>query len=447
MAGGKSFLLRWASYIYSIFLYEKYGVRNIPVGLFSEDYPTLKDRQISRIKREFPPHIGQLRETKEEGFAFFIHDDLGGGRILLRNLDDPSKYMSSEFAGIFVEELTRNDEQTFQDLRNRLRYPGISDVKFMGATNPGGVGHAWVRKLFVDHNSDDGEQERFFYVHANVYDNKHVSPTYIKQLESLPEQKRKAYLEGSWDVFEGQYFSEFSTTKHVCRPFIPNKKNIDMIVGGLDWGRTAPFAFYLTAIQKKKDDNGQSYYRAWTFGELYGTEKKPGEWAELILKQLSFYNLTLDDVLWVQCDNQIFSPLNDGSKSLKDQFADVDNRFNYKFKPASKDRIAGWENLHNWLSIAPDGQPYWIISENCKNLIRTLPTLIHDDLKIEDVDSEGEDHAGDAVRYQFKAIKWIDAKVGGVGKTKEKESILPTVLIDNKGREVSIDIGKFSKIV
>src|SRR3990167_4628617 len=112
MAGGKSYLLRWAALYYSLWLSLEFNVRDIPVGLFSEDYPTLKDRQISRIVREFPPYLGELRDSHDEGFAFFINSQYGGGRILLRNLDDPSKYMSSEFAGVFVEELTRNEEQT-----------------------------------------------------------------------------------------------------------------------------------------------------------------------------------------------------------------------------------------------------------------------------------------------------------------------------------------------
>src|SRR3990167_7144103 len=150
MAGGKSYLLRWAALYYSLWLSLEFNVRDIPIGLFSEDYPTLKDRQISRIVREFPPWIGELKDDKTDGLAFHIKKKYGSGNILLRNLDDPSKYMSTEFAGEFVEELTRNPEQTFRDLRNRLRYPGIDDVKFMVATNPGGIGHEWVKRYFID---------------------------------------------------------------------------------------------------------------------------------------------------------------------------------------------------------------------------------------------------------------------------------------------------------
>jgi hypothetical protein len=99
--------------------------------------------------------------------------------------------------------------------------------------------------------------------------------------------------------------------------------------------------------------------------------------------------------------------------------------------------------MHDWLSLAPDGEPYWVQTKNCKNLIRTLPQAIHDEINNEDIDDKGEVHALDDQRYQFSAIKWIDAKVGGVGKTKDKK-ILPTVNIDPKtGREISIETDKF----
>lgn len=444
MAGGKSFLLRWAALLYLVFLYKKYGIRNIPIGLFSEDYPTLKDRQIARIKREFPPWMGQLRESKDEGHAFFLCEELGGGRILLRNLDDPSKYMSSEFAGIFVEELTRNVEQTFEDLRNRLRYPGIEEVKFMGATNPGGIGHGWVRNRFVDKTTHDPEQDRFFYIHANAYDNKHISPTYLKQLEALPENKKKAYLYGSWDVFAGQYYSEFSRDLHVVPQFIPNKKNIYMFVGGLDWGRVDPFGFMATAIQKRTSEDGVTFFRAYTFMETYGTERSPKDWGRQIMSDLDYYNLTLHDFQFIQSDTQIFNKSLDMSRSIADQFIEADEQYRIALRPASKDRIPGWENLHDWLSIAPDGIPYWVITENCKNLIRTLPLLVHDEIKIEDVEEQGmEDHLPSAARYQFKALTWIDAKVGGVGKTKSGVKLLPTATMDD-GRQVSVSVDKFA---
>ncbi len=443
MAGGKSYLLRWAAVGLLMYYWAKYHIADIPVGLFSEDYPTLKDRQISRIEREFPKWLGEIKENKIDGLAFTLRPKWGGGRILLRNLDDPSKYMSSEFAAEFMEESTRNPLQTFQDLRNRLRYPGIEEVKFLAATNPGGIGHAWNKDYFVDKVINDPEKERFVYIHANAYDNKFISETYIKQLESLPEQQRKAYLEGSWDIFAGQYYPEYSVNTHVVDSFIPNKKNFYYFIGGMDWGRENPFSFHITGIQKKEHE-GEIFYRAFTFLELYGTQKSPREWGEEIKKKLEFYNMTLDDIRFVQCDNQIFNKGLDNGKSIHLQFCDSDERYRILLKPAPKSRVAGWENLHDWLSLAPDESPYWVQTRECKNLIRTIPLAIHDEINNEDIDDKSETHALDDQRYQFSAVKWIDANVGRVGGT-PRPKLLKTVNIDPiTGKEIALDVEKFS---
>jgi hypothetical protein len=442
MAGGKSFLLRWSALLFLIFLYKKYKIEGIQVGLFSEDYPTLKDRQIARIEREFPSWLGKIKDDRIHGLCFQLADGLGGGIIMLRNLDDPAKYMSTEFAGEFVEELTRNDEQTFEDLRNRLRYPKIEDVKFMGATNPGGIGHGWVRKYFIDKNHEDPEKDRFYYIHANAYDNSYISPNYIKQLESLPPMKRKAYLEGSWDVFAGQVFTEFSRNLHIARQFVPNKELL--IIGGLDWGRSRPFAFNLTVIQEKKYE-GIPYNRAWTFFEAYGIERTPKEWVEIIKENLKIYKLIPEDIRYIEADPSIFTKGDDNSISIADQLEYKNgNELEglRRLRPASNDRIGGWENIHNWLSLAPDGLPYWMITENCVNLIRTLPQLVYDETKYEDVDTEGEDHAPDAVRYCLKSIKWIDAKVGTFGMTREKKPQTTAEMV--QGRQMGLDPDRFT---
>lgn len=432
MAGGKSFFLRWAAIMYLVFLYKKYGMMGIEVGLFSEDYPTLKDRQISKIQREVPEWIGKIKDDKVHGLCLQLSDKLGGGLVLLRNLDDPAKYMSSEFAGIFVDELTRNDEQTFQDLRNRLRYPGISEPKFVGATNPGGVGHGWVKKMFVDHNTTDPEQERFFYIHANAYDNQYISDTYLKQLESLPHEKRKAYLEGSWDIFAGQFFSEFDRKIHTITPISPSGKYTHF--GSMDWGYSAPFCF-LSHIIKSEKYEGVAFNRIITYNEIYNKQKSPEEVAHMIEAQ------GVQGFSFIRCDPAMFHKISDGSMSISDQMKQkmIDG---YLLKPANNDRIGGWAIVHNWLSIAPDGLPYWLIGENCKNLIRSLPQLIYNDNNIEDVDSTGDDHAPDAARYGLVHVKFIDAKVGGVGSS-HKPKMMPTAITID-GKQVSLNLDAFA---
>jgi phage terminase large subunit len=120
--------------------------------LACENYPALQDRQLSKIGTEFPPWLGKLYESHKLYGRCFILVQWGGGVICFRNLDDPSKYASSEFAFILVDELTKNSKIVFTFLRTRLRWPGLPDVEcqFVGATNPGSVGHGWVKALWMD---------------------------------------------------------------------------------------------------------------------------------------------------------------------------------------------------------------------------------------------------------------------------------------------------------
>lgn len=446
LGGGKSRFLRWACIGLGMYYFAKYGIRNIPIGLFSEDYPTLKDRQIVKIKNEIPPFLGELVETKNEGHVFRGSKQYGEFLILLRNLDDPSKYQSTEFAAIAVEELTRNQENTIVELRSRLRYPGIEDVKFLGATNPGGPSHAYVKNKWVkpDPTNLDVEQDRFFFVPAKFSDNKYLPKDYVNQLMSLPENKRKAYMDGSWDIFAGQYFSSWRDNLHVINPFIPYKESV--IVGGLDWGRVDNFSFHLTEITKVEYE-GTSFYRSKVFLEVYGKERTVDEWAREIKKQLKFYNLTLSDVSWIRADTQIFAKSLDGKAiDIYTQFVNCDERFR-KLKPANKDRIGGWENLQRWLSIAPDGLPYLQITSNCAGAIRVIPSLIHDENKVEDIDQHGENDAADSIRYLHMSLKWIDGKLGSAkeGQTDKNKQKQYFANMDDEGKMISIDFSKFRR--
>lgn len=417
--GGKSYLLRWCAVGLAMFYYAKYGITRLPIGLFSEDYPTLRDRQITKIMREFPPELGVLKETQREGLAFYLSPEYGSGVIMLRNLDDPSKYASVEFAAILVEELTKNTEETFEDLRTRLRFPGIEERKFVGATNPGQVGHGWVKRKWVtpDPQYQDIEQERFFFIPARYSDNGYNPKDYSFQLSAISDpQKRKALLDGSWDVFAGQYFDEWGPG-HIINPFVP--KDGALIVGGMDWGRANPFSFHLATVERVKF-NENVFFRVKTFFEVYGTNKSPKEWSKIIKDELwGKFRLSLSDVTWVRCDPTVFNKGNDNSESIADQFKDDDMKW-ILLKPANNDRIAGWAIMHNWFSKAPDGMPYYQTASNCVNLIRTIPDLVHDENKVEDLDSEGEDHSADDQRYMLKHIKWVE---GMTGVLKSKQDI------------------------
>ena len=449
MGPGKSYTLRWSALGYAMYIYGKYGIRDIPIGLFSKDYPTLRDRQIAKISLEFPDWLGKIRESQKWGLSFDIAQKYGGGHIMLRNLDDPSKYKSTEFAAEFVEELTENDEEKFRLLKTRLRYPMMPEVKFMGATNPGGIGHGYCKRNFVDGAAMDKERDRYAYVHATVYDNKFQTQEYINQLEALPDKEKKMYLYGSWDVFEGQFFSEWNDSTHICNPFIPYPGSV--IVGGMDWGRSSKpshltaFYFALDVVEKVlyKDS---AFYRCKTFFEIAGKDKTPEEWSVEIQKGLKALGLSLDHISWVQADTAMFHPKEDGSESLATQFAMSDDRWLSLLRKSNKDRVAGWEKLHKWLRIAPDGIPYWRVARNCKHTTRTLPELIHDDNIPEDLDSDGEDHPADAQRYMKMHLRWIDGGQIGAILTDQLNPTkkLPIIVVD--GKQQGFDLKPFEKL-
>lgn len=199
VGSGKSRWLRWMMIYWLIKFADKYKQKGIRAGLFCEDYPSLNDRHLSKIKWEFPAWLGDYNEAKHE---FTLKPEYGSGILAFRNLDDPSKYLSVEFAIMGVDEINRNPKSTFDMLRSRLRWPGIVNVKFLAGCNP--LGEAWVKNIWIKRlfPPEEKEQYEFVFVPALPTDNPHLPQEYYKSLESLPENQRKAYLEGNWDAFD-----------------------------------------------------------------------------------------------------------------------------------------------------------------------------------------------------------------------------------------------------
>lgn len=199
VGSGKSRWLRWMCVYWLIKYYNKYNIKGIRAGLFCEDYPSLNDRHLTKIKYEFPDWLGKFNEAKHE---FTLAPEYGNGIVAFRNLDDPSKYLSVEFAVIAIDEINRNQKPVFDMLRSRHRWPGIKDVKFLAGCNP--LGEAWVKNMWVKRlfSPDEKEQYEFVFVPALPTDNPYLPQEYYKSLESLPENQRKAYLEGNWDAFD-----------------------------------------------------------------------------------------------------------------------------------------------------------------------------------------------------------------------------------------------------
>lgn len=386
---GKSYWLRWSALE---FLLEcaNLGLRDVRVGLFCEDYPTLRDRQISRIKREFPSFLGTVKSTQDEGFGFFLHQQFGGGFIALRNLDDPAKYASTEFAAVFVDELTKNERQTFDDLRFRLRWPGLDHTPFCAATNPGSKGHGWVKKLWVDRDfsGDDSalDPQDFAFIQALPRDNPHLGPSYWAQLDSLPERMRRALRDGLWDVFEGQAFSEFSKAVHVIEPFtIPESWTRWT---STDYGYVDPWATVWLARSPDRQ-------RVVCYREAYQkglTAREQAKQLKLLTGTEKIRLSVADPSMWGQREKL-------STSSVADEYA----MEGVNLQAANNDRLGGKAKVHEalaWEKLAARTNPPRLqIFSSCVNLIRTLENLPLSETRPEDVDTDADDHCYDALRY------------------------------------------------
>lgn len=290
-------------------------------------------------------------------------------------------------------------------------------------------GNSWVKNRFIDvapYNTtytDTITGRKRIYIPATIDDNpilKDSDPNYVHFLDGLKqvdENLWKAWRLGSWDIFAGMYFREFRRDLHSCRPFVPNSKWVKF--GSIDWGYSPrPFVFLAHVIKPEKTENGVSFNRIITYKEISGTDKIPEDWAKEIKNSCD-----LSEFSYIRVDPSMCHKKPDGSISIADQMKNELGQYAYLVKPANNDRVGGWTILHKWLSIAPDGLPYWLITENCQNLLTTIPQLQHDDNNPRDLDTTGPDDYCDSARYGLVHYKWIDAKVGQVGFTKNDKII------------------------
>src|SRR3990167_4257290 len=350
MGGGKSFWLRWELLRLLLYYYAKYNLRGVVIGLFCEDYPALKDRHLSKIKYEFPAWLGDFN-TQDHNFV--LKNDFGSGILAFRNLDDPSKYQSSEFAAEVVDELTKNKKNTFDFLRTRLRWPGIPsfDAKFLAGTNPGGIGHEWVKRLWIDRDFEEREQEKelFTFIQAKAQDNPYLDTGYYKSLESLPQDLKRAFLEGDWDIFKGQYFKEWRRELHVIEPF-------NLMMGlkrfiSIDYGFAKPSAVYWNAMNKE----GIFYI----YRELYETELTYSALCKMIISMTSDNEIidywVGDPSMWARKGETELSGAEIIEQTYQEKMAVINPypgqpiKSALRFLKGNNDRINGWRVIREYL--------------------------------------------------------------------------------------------------
>ena len=207
-----------------------------------------------------------------------------------------------------------------------------------------------------------------------------ASGEYEAMLNSLPEVERRRLLEGDWDVTDGAAFAEFDRSRHVVEPFeIPRSW---ARIRAADYGYSSPSCVLWGAI----DFDGN----LWIYRELYGKGFTGEQLAERIL-ELEYDDPTIQTAV---LDESCFSRTGHGLS-----IAESMNRLNLRFMASNRDRLAGKIEMHKRLGDNDLGEPRLRIFNNCKHLIRTLPTLPLSKTNPEDVDTKADDHAYDALRY------------------------------------------------
>ncbi len=380
--GGKSWALR-RKLILMAFRYA--GLKAL---LIRRTLPELRENHIFPLLSQ----LGGAVNYSEVSHCFSFPN---GSRLVLGYCDkerDVLRYQGQEYDVIALDEATQLTEFQFSTFKACLR--GANDLpKRMYLTcNPGGVGHAWVKRLFVDRQfRPDENPDEYTFIPAGVYDNTVLlrqDPGYVKQLETLPDALRRAWLEGSWDVFEGQYFPEFSRHIHVCEPF---KLPSDWIFfGAMDYGFDMLAALWLAMAP-----DGRIYvYRELGRSGLTLTAAAGAVASESAGALPQYFAASPD--LWNRRQDSglsgvaIMSAIPGLPVLLK-----ADNR-----------RIIGWRNLREFLALRSDGKPGLQIFSTCTELIRTLPALLHDKHCPEDASAHPHavTHFPEALRYGLMSI-------------------------------------------
>jgi len=347
-----------------------------------------------------------------------------GAKIIfgaMQHTKDRVKYQGQAYDFIAFDELTHfsYDEYSYLFSRNRPNGPGTR-CYIRATANPGGVGHGWVKERFitaappmtpiseeVSWRTPDGKEEKRLqqriFVPSSVFDNPALlnnDPMYVQRLASLPEAERKALLYGDWDSFSGQVFTEWRNDSahyfdrkntHVISPFAVPKEW--RVWRALDWGYSRPFSVGWYAV-----DHDRRLYR---IRELYGCTGAPNvgvKWEPSAvareIKRIEGEDINLRGrQIFGVADPAIWG--SDGTESI----ASLMERERVYFDKGDHARIDGKMQVHHRLAFDENGVPMLYVFNTCKHFIRTVPNLVYDSKNPEDIDSDGEDHIYDELRY------------------------------------------------
>lgn len=378
------------------------------IYFFRETYDDLESNIIAEWKKRVPPELYKYNETKHTAVLY-------NGTVVrfryIKDKRDAEQYDGRSIDAIFVDELTKHEEASIQQLLSCLRSPLGFPARFRASCNPGGIGHNWVKKRYIiPTNKGNNEIEdsvtgnSIAFIPATVYDNEAImmnDPAYVRRLENLPPKKKQAFLHGDWDMYDGQAFEEFDEDVHIIKPFaIPEHWHRWISV---DNGFTDSFAWYWFAV----DEHGLVYI----YREFTRVPKDPKlTYTDQAKRVLELSTQTVIDqgqvvkrrepigIIYAGHDAFASHPLAAG-KTIAHYYQQAGLKPIVSSIPDRKLRKSTW---HEYLKPFLFGDKMIArvrIFSTCEKLVETLPQLSEDEKDAEKVQESSFDHWYDGAGY------------------------------------------------
>ena len=422
--GGKSHIALWLAILFALY-YD--GIRVCIVR------KTMDELRNNYIYKMVPILNGIARYNKAERIFLFKN----GSTIKFEYCAcdaDLDHFQGAEYDVLFIDEACLLMEEWIDKVDACTRGVHIDPVtgqiikrKFPNRTyymlNPGGPSHGYFKRLFIDRRYEENEvPENYSFIQALVTDNPILleqNPDYMNTLKKLPPKLRDAWLYGRWDVFEGQFFEDFRTEPDMIAAEAANCTDnkeklradhrwchvidpIDLSVGearswsifrSYDFGYGKPFSCAWWAV----DFDGVMY----RILELYGCTDTPNEGVKWTPDQ-QFAEIARIEKShpWLKgkkIDGVADPAIWDGSRG--ESIAETAMKHGLYFQPGDNDRIPGWMQCHYRLQFDERGFSRMYVFDNCKAFIRTVPLMMYDEHKVEDLDTKLEDHVSEEWRY------------------------------------------------